>query len=218
MIELFTRFGVPGAFVAEGLQGVSQSFGTRRKERRTEYIWFHLLSKDVAATPPQAELQGHPKLPADKASFVGEEGAGLPSVLYNEDFNQANYSWMKPGIVFKIDHDEEIPANGARTITLLLFAAPVPFWERFHSLIGTHTADELLKDPFMLLEIVFDEMHKLMDRVSWHVSGVFRTIEQVRKSQLKHIVADDRGRRRLGKSPDPYRPARKSASLDCTIS
>jgi hypothetical protein len=125
---------------------------------------------------------------------------------------------MKPGVVFKIDHDEEIPANGAKTITLLLFGAPFPFWDRFHGLIGTHTADELLQDPFMLLEIVLDEMHKLMDRVGWHVADVFRSIEQVKTPKLKQILVDNRGRRRSEKSPSPYRQARKSASHDCTIS
>lgn len=179
MVELFVRFGVPGAFVAEGLQGVSQSFGTCRKEKDTEYVWFHLLSKDVAVAGQHMEPERHSGFSADDASFVGEEEAGLPSALYNEDFSQANYTWMKPAIVFKIDHDEELPSHGARRITLLLFGAPSPFWDRFQCLIGTHTADDLLEDPFMLMEIVFDEMHKLMDRVGWHVADVFRTIEQV---------------------------------------
>jgi hypothetical protein len=199
MIELFVRFGIPGAFIAEGLQNVSQSFGTCIKENNTEYVWFHMLSKDVAVAGEHMERKSQAGSFADDASYVGKEEAGLPSALYNEDFSQANYTWMKPAIVLKIEHDKSfprpggrpataadsgeggsaLPADGATSISLLLFGAPSPFLDRFQSLIATHTADDLLQDPFMLLEIVFDEMHQLMDRVGWHVADVFRLIEQV---------------------------------------
>jgi hypothetical protein len=214
------RFKVPNAFVAECLQDVSQSFGSCKRTDNTEYIWFHLLSKDVKSdeTTYRSDARSRGDHIGGLQGAVDNNARPLsadnPRPQAAEDFNKENFTWMKPGFVLKIEHVDgaannstesvatltngghnfssptgDCSVNGSskgiasltteiKAITLLCFGAPLPFKPRFKRL-QTVPCGELLKDPFILLEAVFDEMHKLMDGVGWYVADVFGKIENV---------------------------------------
>lgn len=202
LITLFRKFDIPSAFVDEGLQNVSQSFGCQKNES-AEYVWFHLLSKDLAISIDNGPLRIVHQLGTGRVeehcSQVDEDCSYQLDELANiqdKKLSQENFTWMKPGFVLKIEDDNEpfrsqshsptdsyksvaTSTGKAKAVTLLCFGAPISFLERFRRLKENATCEHLLHDPYVLLEVVFEEMHKLMDRVGWHVADVFGNIETV---------------------------------------
>ena len=199
MMTLFQKASVPGAFVAETLRGISQSFGAQTDLDGTDYAWFHLLAKDVAVERINGELrivEGRPRARGHNSSAVlleAPEAPYAPKIAQS----QANFMWMKPGFVLKIQKDHGNGAASARNpggiaptvrksnpspirVTLICFGAPTTFLNRFETLKETVPCDNLIEDPYCLLEIVLDEMWQLMHKAGWLVADIFGGIESVR--------------------------------------
>ncbi|KAF2274248.1 uncharacterized protein EI97DRAFT_422757 [Westerdykella ornata] len=174
--DLFTRFEIPSAFLQESLQAASQSFGVWKKDNYTQYVWMHLLSKDVAivaAPVPEMDTDG-------PAGLAQAAAASQRDRQFLHD-----YTWVKPGLVLKIEHDKPTSDSSKSVatltsrpgrITLLGFGAST-FQAGFQELIGTVPVDSLLEDPFILMQVAFAEMHRVIDNVGWHVADIFRGIE-----------------------------------------
>ncbi|KAJ4369723.1 hypothetical protein N0V83_005486 [Neocucurbitaria cava] len=60
---------------------------------------------------------------------------------------------------------------------MFCFGAPVTIRDRFQKLKSVATCDDLLQDPYALLEIVLEEMYKVMDQTGWVISDIFGAIE-----------------------------------------
>lgn len=179
--EVFNHFTVPTAFIDEANRGVSQSFGTYEDpDGGTEYIWFHLLSKNFT-------------------------GNAHPGTTKQEHFSKDTLTWMKPGFVLKVERakgegpatqtsqvadgnsDATFSNNSILSVTLLCFGvplssqptgAPTSFYSSFDGLARDATAEEILHDPYVLVRIVFEEMFKIMDDVGWFIADVFGETEK----------------------------------------
>ena len=186
MCELFERHKIPSAFIAEGLQSVSQSFAARSGLDAT-YIWFHFLCKDIAMLDGQIVHIPGPG--------VGEDGQHRVH-LQDRSQKQENFTWLKPGFVLRIQHRPSSPPLPSRTTTsssestllpttvqpeveMFCFGTPVTLRDRFRKLKTTASCDDLMQDPYILLEIVLEEMYKVMDRTGWTISDIFGRIEKV---------------------------------------
>lgn len=103
---------------------------------------------------------------------------------------------MKPGIVLKIwkqqaadqkpartsssDSEETLTAPGAQPrIDLFCFGAPSTLHQRFQALLATAKCSDILDDPYLLLEVVFEEMYKVLDGTVWAVADIFGLLETV---------------------------------------
>jgi hypothetical protein len=176
LCELFDKFKIPSAFVAESLQGVSQSFSAQ-KDAEATYVFFHLLVKDVAI-------------------LDGRIVEGLKQVVNGQRQSQANFTWLKPGFVLRIRNEANLlhPPSGTTTLSnesmltstaaqpmveMFCFGAPVTVRDRFQKLKDTATGKDLLLDPYVLLEIVLGEMYKVMDQKAWAIADIFGKIEKV---------------------------------------
>ncbi|KAF2648576.1 hypothetical protein K491DRAFT_240122 [Lophiostoma macrostomum CBS 122681] len=196
LAHFFHKFAVPRAFVAESLRAISQSFGAQTDSCGTEYTWFHVLAKDVAISNAKKGRRRIVQTPEDSSTTAapGDRQYSGDGVGRAKGRSQANFSWVKPGFVLKIEHDEASPAsktdspnNSTGSIntlvdsgsyaTLLCFGAPRTFERRFQNLQRTATSDDLMEDPYYLLELVLDGMWQLMDNAGWLVSEVFGEIE-----------------------------------------
>jgi len=119
--------------------------------------------------------------------------------------SQANFSWVKPGIVLKIwkqqaidekptrtstsDSEKTLAASGAQTrIDLFCFGAPHTLYQRFQTLLATAKYSDILKDPYLLLEVVFEEMYKILDGTVWTVADIFGVSETVWNPLLEICV------------------------------
>jgi hypothetical protein len=177
MCELFERCDIPSSFVAESLQDVSQSFSAQ-KDAETTCIFFHLLVKDVAISNGRI------------VDIERSDGVTMPGRQ-----SQANLTWLKSGFVFRFRNDQGSTHAPSRTTTsssdstltsttakpiveMFCFGAPVALRDRFQKLMDTATCEDILLDPYILLEVVLGEMYKVMDRTAWAVSDIFGKIEE----------------------------------------
>ena len=197
MCELFEGHRIPSAFIAEGLQGVSQSFSAQ-KDADASYVWFHFLCKDIAMSDGRiVHVQG----PEDVNSCQREDRH------HAQRQSQANFTWLKPGFVLRIRNQPSSPSLPSRTTTsssistliptsvqpeveLFCFGAPVTLRDRFRKLKDTASCDDLLQDPYVLLEVILDEMYKVLDRTCWTISDIFGTIETVCSVGAKLVVGN----------------------------
>jgi hypothetical protein len=182
MCEFFDKHRIPGAFVSESLQGVSQSFSVQ-KETDTTTVFFHLLVKDVAISGGRIiHVEGAKQIASDP----------LP-----QDQSQANFTWLKSGFVLRIRHELNNMPYPSRTsssssestlfsasappfVELFCFGAPITLRDRFQKLKSIASSDDILLDPYVLLEIVLNEMYKLMDQTGWAIANIFGKMESVR--------------------------------------
>lgn len=185
--ELFEKCGIPSAFIEEGLLGVSQSFAAQKDVDGTTYVWFHFLCKDIAVMNHQIV---HLPIPGDIKNKDYKER------LEAQSQSQANFTWLKPGFVLKIkDHTARSPrptrtntASSGKTlilpsthakVELFCFGAPMALGDRLRKLKTNSTCEDLLQDPYVFLEIVMEEMYKVMDHTGWAISDIFGAIETV---------------------------------------
>ncbi|KAI4934078.1 hypothetical protein J4E86_011460 [Alternaria arbusti] len=185
LVELFDSCGIPSAFVDESLRDVSQSFAAREDADGTTWIWFHLLCKTLAVIDNKI---------APGPGFVEAEGKEAKSRQAARAQSQANFSWIKTGIVLKIRKQSDDPPPPVRTsssdsdktlaptptkaaVELICFGAPSTLRDRIRALTKTTSCEALLEDPHMLLELVFEEMYKLLDWTAWAVSDTFGPLE-----------------------------------------
>ncbi|KAF1831693.1 hypothetical protein BDW02DRAFT_649673 [Decorospora gaudefroyi] len=181
LVQLFETCGIPSAFVDESLQGVSQSFAAQEDVDGTTFIWFHFLCKVIAVVDNRI-------VHIDHSEDVSSSEAKERQMAQRQ--SHANFSWMKPGFVLKIRKQEGVPATPTRTSTsrsddtltpnptrakieLFCFGAPSTLQTRFRALRNSAMCSELLQDPHLLLEIVFEEMYKVMDSTSWAIADIF---------------------------------------------
>lgn len=175
------------------------------------YLWFHLLSKDLQISQGDGRhrivrqhfsLMNHGDQCATQRSAAQGSQQAARSVddsSTKEDYHE-DFTWMKPGFVLKFEGEKKSSGlqsrstsdssgsiatltNETKRVTLLCFGAPyLPFLERFELLKNTASCKELLLDPYILLEVVFEVMHELMDDVGWRISDIFGPYETVRVS------------------------------------
>ncbi|KAH8712192.1 hypothetical protein GQ44DRAFT_811700 [Phaeosphaeriaceae sp. PMI808] len=184
MCELFDRQRIPSAFIEERLQGVSQSFAVQ-KDANATYVWFHFLCKDIAISNGQVT---HVRGPEDVKHCLEEDR------LEAQRQSHANFTWMKPGFLLRIQNPPSSPPPPSRTSTstsektlhstsvqpeveMFCFGAPVTIRDRFQSLKEKATCEDLLQDPYIFLEVVLSEMYKIMDKTGWAISDIFGKIE-----------------------------------------
>ncbi|ORY04877.1 hypothetical protein BCR34DRAFT_463745, partial [Clohesyomyces aquaticus] len=138
--------------------------------------------------------------PRYKAKSPTDEEVGMRA----QRMSQANFNWIKPGFVLKIgqritdlpqSQSPKIPqgpqrrgtsatiesgttlAPEDRSVTLFCFGAPRSLADRFKKVQESASTEDLIKDPYILLEIVMEEMYKLMDGFGWEVGDIFGGVE-----------------------------------------
>ncbi|RMZ67226.1 corA-like mg2+ transporter domain-containing [Pyrenophora seminiperda CCB06] len=187
LIELFDACGIPSAFIDESLQGVSQSFAARDDVDGTKFVWFHFLCKTLAVVDNQI-------VHIENCQDDGSSETDVRRMAQSQ--SQANFSWMKPGIVLKIwrpqatdqkpvhtstsNGEKTQTASGAETrVDLFCFGAPSTLHQRFQTLLVTAKCGDILDDPYLLLDVVFEEMYKVLDGTVWAVADIFGLSETV---------------------------------------
>jgi hypothetical protein len=111
--------------------------------------------------------------------------------------SQEDFTWMKTGCVLKITKQQVTPSQGpTRTqssnsedtlvmtskwpnVDLFCFGAPSTLYSRFQALTTMATHDDLQEDPYFLLDIVFEELYRVMDHTGWAIAEIFGSVEKV---------------------------------------
>lgn len=187
MLRLFEHYKIPSGFLLESSQNVSQSFAAQKDIDGTTYVWFHFLCKTVSVRGNRIFHQ----------RGATENNIGLNSRLINaQRQSQADFSWLKPGFVLKVKGQPGLPRMPSRTRTsssdmtmasapvessveLFCFGAPESLGDRFRRLASVAICDDIVQDPYVLLEVVLEEMYKVLDSTGWDISRIFGDIETV---------------------------------------
>lgn len=206
MLRLFEHSKIPSAFIAESSQDVSQSFAAQKDIDGTLYIWFHFLCKTVS-------VKGNRIVHQREAM---QDSTAIDRLrIRAQDQSQADFTWLKPGFVLKVKKQPSLPRMPIRTRTsssdatmapvsvepsveLLCFGAPESLGDRFRKLARVAICDDILQDPYVLLEVVLEEMYKVLDRTGWDISHIFGDIEKVSYCQRRMELVADKGAGDLG--------------------
>ncbi len=185
--QLFERYEIPSAFIAESMQNISRSFAVQRDVDGTMYLWFHLLCKTVS-------IDGDRIVGCKQPNLSTENSGHAPADAYN--LSQEDLEWLKPGFVLKVQKAQtpsQMPSRSRTSssegtmftasveplVQLFCFGAPSSIGLRFRKLKDVAICDDLVQDPYILLEVVYEEMFKILDMTAWAVSHVFGGIERV---------------------------------------
>jgi hypothetical protein len=163
--ELFKHYSVPSAVPAERMRNVGLSFGTmRNRHDKSEGAWFHFLCRKV-------EIQD---------GIIQDLGYLRHG---NEDGQKPDPSKMWTMCDFYLHVGPATNENRSqRTVTLLCFGAPDEVHKRFDSLLDQASWKDVLSEPYLLFDILFDELHDVFDDAVWELS---KAVNPEEKSALK---------------------------------
>lgn len=165
--RLFEYLEVPSAFISERLHSVRHSFGGRREGRKLIATWFHFLCR----RPNMEEYER----------------------LRNRDFDSRAgmvlSQWDRFGLFMRVKHSKE-PKDAKifgpeqletqlPSVELVLFGAEEDMKTRLRRMVESEGWKEILRDPYILLDVILDELYINMDRNVQEVSALFGGIERV---------------------------------------
>lgn len=170
--RLFEYLEVPSAFVSERLQSVRHSFGGRKDGRKLTATWFHFLCR-------RPNIEEYERL--RKRDYGNRDGMYLSQ-------------WDRFALFMRVQHSKEAKDSGdedhgqpeeqAPRVELVLFGAEDDMKTRLRQLVGSEGWKEVLRDPYILLDVILDELYLSMDRNVQDVSRLFGAIESV--SVIEH--------------------------------
>jgi hypothetical protein len=163
--ELFKHYSVPSAVPSERMRNVGLAFGTtRNRHDRSEGAWFHFLCRKVEIYDGIIQDLGYLR--------HGYQDGHKPD---------PSKMWIMCDFYLHIG-----PATNAkwslRTVTLLCFGAPDEIRKRFDNLLAQMSWKDILGEPYLLFDILFDELHVLFDDVVWELS---KAVNPEERSALK---------------------------------
>lgn len=165
--RLFEYLEVPSAFISERLHSVRHSFGGRREGRKLIATWFHFLCR-------RPNMEEYERL--RNGDFDSRAGMVLSQ-------------WDRFGLFMRVKHSKE-PKDAKNSdpeqletqlpsVELVLFGAEEDMKTRLRRMVESEGWKEILRDPYILLDVILDELYINMDRNVQEVSALFGGIESV---------------------------------------
>ncbi|KMQ42881.1 hypothetical protein HL42_6424 [Trichophyton rubrum] len=146
---LVDRYEIPSGFVLERLQGVTHSFGASLARDGSQAVWMHFL---CTASSPDAE----------------------------------NAEWLKSAAVLKWstptanrqtpNNQDKRHANGP--VTLICFRPVEGICERIFHLAQESNWGDVLQDPYLLLDMVYESWCLRLDESAWKTNNLCQNIEK----------------------------------------
>jgi len=176
LLALYKLYSIPGAFVSERLHHVAHSFGSAQEKNGSSCTllsirvlmwakkldsWFHFLCKNV----PVEEVNG--------VKHIGKR-----NLKDKKDFSQADFSWVRSAYCLKAKPPSQ--TTGWREVTLIAFGGEMLLWEKFDALSNNTSCQDILEDPYCLINVVFEVLYARIDRIAWDLADVYSQEEEVR--------------------------------------
>jgi hypothetical protein len=160
--ELFKHYSVPSAVPAERMRNVGFSFGTlRNRSDKSEAMWFHFLCRKVDIEEGKIQDLGYLRHGTENGQKAD------PSKMWTMcDF----FLHVKPAVAGNSE---------PKTVTLLCFGAPDEVVQRFISLQDKASWKETLAEPYLLFDVLFDELHGVFDKAVWELGKAVNPEEKL---------------------------------------
>lgn len=162
--SLFKHYSVPSAVPAERMRNVGLAFGTtRNRNDKSEGAWFHFLCRRVVIQDGKIQDLGY--LRRGNKDMLRPDPAKMWAMA---DF----YLHVNPATMENCHKT---------TVTLFCFGAPNEVSQRFKYLLGQdqETWRDAVTEPYLLFDILFDELYGLFDNEVWELSKAINPEERM---------------------------------------
>jgi len=160
--NLIKHFQIPSAVLAERMRSVGYSFGSKTCRDGNEVAWTHFLCRNVILSDDNV---------IEDLGYLdhGNDNGKMPS---------PSEMWTMCDFFLHITPVTTWETKDQRKVTLLCFGAPKEVVHRFERLLIEDTWNELPEEPYLLFDILYDELHQLFD-------GAVAKLRQAVKPQEK---------------------------------
>lgn len=142
--NLVTHFSIPSTVLAERIRSVGYAFGARTLRDKTDVAWCHFLCRNIVLKQGRIQDLGY--------LHHGNDSGFKPSP-----------SQMWTMCDFFIHVKPETPQS-EKAVTLLCFGAPEQVVDRFERLLDEDAWANVMDEPHLLFDILFDEIHSMFDK------------------------------------------------------
>lgn len=144
---LVKHFQIPSAVLAERMRSVGYSFGSKSYRDRSEIAWSHFLCRNVILSEDNV---------IEDLGYLdhGNDNGKMPS---------PNEMWTMCDFFLHTSPHATLETDGGRNVTLLCFGAPEQVVRRFHRLQNEDAWHDVRDQPYLLFDIIYDELHQLFD-------------------------------------------------------
>jgi hypothetical protein len=170
LFYLFRTYNIPSDFLSERLQSVTHSLKSNRNDDGSESLWFHFLCKNITVraagdNPRNLEILN----PAQRSD--------------GENLSNDSHDWIRAGFFLNIAHrsiHSPLESTGHQ-ITLICFGASESIIKRFRRLLDNPRWVDIIQRPYLLIDIVLNELYLEVDNITWNLNSIFGTLEGVSK-------------------------------------
>ncbi|KAK0636052.1 hypothetical protein B0T17DRAFT_67077 [Bombardia bombarda] len=155
LVRLCDALSIPPEFLAERLQSVSHSFGSRT-DQHGFCTWFHFLCKNIEL---KLDVMGR-KVIDNRAPKHGQHSRSLP---------MADYTWQRSGFFLRKDNEGNL--------TLVCFGATPKVRKRLDALIEAGAWRDIMTEPYILFDLILDGLFVEVDNTVWSMNDVFGPLE-----------------------------------------
>jgi len=159
---LFNHYSIPSAVPAERMRNVGFAFGTHKdRSNKSDGVWIHFLCRKIEIERGIIQDLGYLRHGIEQGRKPD------PSKMWIMcDF----YLHVRPSSVGTSDR---------KTVTLLCFGAPDEVLDRFENLRDVGEWQDILDEPYLLFDVIFDELHDIFDNMVWELSKAVNPEEKM---------------------------------------
>ena len=171
--KLIDYYSIPSAVLAERMRRVTYSFGNSTlPQRNAEVSWCHFLCRNVDVKDGIIQDLG----------YLDDESTPslAPSSL-----------WSMCDFYLHVRNESTEGSEHGKAVTLLCFGAPKEVIDRFQRLLHQRdTWGEILLEPYLLFDVLFDQLHEFFDSKAWCISDAVRPEEQAALKRAGTLGSD----------------------------
>jgi hypothetical protein len=173
--KLIDFYSIPSAVLVERMRRVSYSFGSSTlPETDEEIAWCHFLCRNVDVKNGKIQDLGY-------LNDEQENHGHTPSSL-----------WTMCDFFLHVRPKASEPDGAKKAVTLLCFGAPEAVFERFRRLPRKENVwTKAIEEPYLLFDILFDQLHEVFDDKVWHLSEAIRPEEKTALQRAARFASDD---------------------------
>jgi Mg2+ and Co2+ transporter CorA len=192
LLYLFKAYKIPSDFLSERLQSVTHSLKSNQNDDGSESLWFHFLCKNITVRTKD----GNPRNLEIIDPAQRSDGRNL---------SNDSHDWIRAGFFLNIANrsiHRQSESTG-RQITMICFGASESIIKRFRRLLDKPKWEEIIPRPYLLVDIVLNELYLKVDNLTWNLNGVFGNLEGVSCFCGHDRKLSDRVQRILGSASLP---------------
>lgn len=196
--QLFKLLDVPTAFLSERFQSVSHSFGGSLRSGALHNTWFHFLSRHpnideynrLRVVDPAGTLNSKPPALWDRFGCylkidLDAHSSTLDATTSNRGLVESPVSISGPNSSACISSSKSQagttlrspPSNWKRCVTFVCFGSTQDIRDRLQNLLKKGNVHDILHDPYVLIDILIDELYQLVTVHMKLLRNEFRDIE-----------------------------------------